>query len=250
MDHPKSSPLFIQVVNTIKARIDAGEYKPGDFLPAYKDIAEDLGVSMITVRKAMDILANEEGRIILRQGVRARVAEPNKGLVEIDINKDYNHWVEMAKGKKHKSRIELLDRMVIDCPPQIGKILRLAPGDRVERFRRVFSLQDKPIIYLVNYSHPKLMSRIPTKDLLSESFVESFQKNTGVEFREMEQRIQAATADIDLGKIMKVSFGSPLIYVQNIYLGANAIPTAISHMHYDAEHFVYTIKRNLTNEFS
>jgi len=249
MPHPKPSSLFIQVVNTIKARIDAGEYGPGDFLPAYKDIADNLGVSMITIRKAMHILA-DEGRIRLKQGVRARVAETSEDLFEIDISKGYSHWVEIAMGRKHKHQIDFLDRSLIDCPVQIRKLLRLGPNDQVERFRRVFIMHDKPIVYLVNYSRADLMSRIPTTGLFSKSFVESFQEYTGVKLKEMRQRLQAVTADIDLGKILKVNFGSPLIYVQNIYFGANDTPLAISQMHYHADHFVYTIKRNLTNEFS
>ena len=154
--------------------------------------------------------------------------------------------METAKGKKQKHKIELLDRMVVDCPPQIGKILRLAPGEQVERFRRVFSLQDKPIIYLINYARPEFMSRIPTNDLLSESFIESFQRHAGIRIEEMEQRIQAITADIDLGKILKLNFGSPLIFVQNSYLAAKYIPVAITYMYYHGEHFVCTIKRTLT----
>jgi GntR family transcriptional regulator len=249
MPHPKPSSLFIQVVNTIKARIDAGEYKPGDFLPAYKDIADDLGVSMITVRKAMDILA-EEGRIISKQGVRARVAEPSEELFEIEINKGYSPWVEITKGKKRKHKAKLLDRSLIDCPVQTRQLLRLSPNVQVERLRRVFIMDDKPIVYLVNYARADFMSRIPTSGLLSTSFIESFQEYTGVKFEEMEQRIQAVIADIDLGKILNINFGSPLIFVQNIYFDTNDTPIAISHMHYHADHFVYTIKRDLTNEFS
>jgi len=98
MVNRKPAPLFIQVSETIKAGRDGGEYTPGGFLPACKDIPDELGISLITVRKARDRLV-EEGRILAKQGVRHRVAEPSGEPVEIKINKGYYHWVEMAKGK-------------------------------------------------------------------------------------------------------------------------------------------------------
>ena len=247
MVHSKPAPLFIQVSETIKARMDSGEYKPGDFLPSHKDIADELGISLITVRKAMDLLV-AEGRVVSKQGVRATVVEPSEEPIEIEINKGYSHWIEMAKGKNQRHEFEFLDRTVIRCPGPLRKVLNLTSKAQVERFRRVFSLRDKPIVYLVNYARDDLAARISTEELLATSFMESFQKCVGLEFRKMEQRIQAVTADIDLGRILKTNFGSPLVYVQNRYFGTGEHPVALSYMHYLGSHFVYTIKRYLNQD--
>ncbi len=247
MVHTKPAPLFVQVSETIKARIDSGKYKPGDILPAYKDIADEMGISLITVRKAMDILV-DDGRVLSRQGVRARVAEPIEEPIEIEINKGYYHWMEMAMGKSRRHKIDFLDRTVMKCPAPMKRNLITGPKGQVERFRRVLSLRDNPIVYVVNYACADWTSRIPTKELLATTFVESFQKGAGVEIREMEQRIQAVTADLDLGKILKLNFGSPLVYVQNKYYGTEGIPIALSYMHYHGDHFVYTIKRQFNQD--
>lgn len=125
-------------------------------------------------------------------------------------------------------------------------ILGLSRKGQVERFRRVFTIRDQPIVYLVNYARPDLISHIPANDLLSASFVESFQKHVGIEFKEMDQRIQAVTADIDSGKIVKINLGFPLIYVRNTSFEADDLPIALSCRHYHADHFSHSIKRELS----
>lgn len=61
------TPLYEQVVKAIKDQIVSGVYKKGDLLPSEKELIDDLGVSRITVRKAMSILA-EMGYIKTEKG--------------------------------------------------------------------------------------------------------------------------------------------------------------------------------------
>ena len=50
-------PLSEQVVKTIERQIMSGVYRKGDLLPSEKELTENLGVSRITVRKALSILS-------------------------------------------------------------------------------------------------------------------------------------------------------------------------------------------------
>jgi len=52
-------PLYEQVKNEIRARIARGELKPGDRLPPEDDLASQLGVSVITISRALTDLARE-----------------------------------------------------------------------------------------------------------------------------------------------------------------------------------------------
>jgi DNA-binding GntR family transcriptional regulator len=56
------------VVAVITQRIEAGEYAPGRRLPPEKDLAVELGVAYMTVRKAMGIL-RERGLVITIWGL-------------------------------------------------------------------------------------------------------------------------------------------------------------------------------------
>ncbi len=52
-------PKYYQVYASLGARIHAGEFAPGDALPAERQLSADYGVSRITVIKAKDLLARD-----------------------------------------------------------------------------------------------------------------------------------------------------------------------------------------------
>lgn len=52
------TPLYEQVVKMIKDQIVSGVYSKGDLLPSEKEMIDNLGVSRITVRKALSILSD------------------------------------------------------------------------------------------------------------------------------------------------------------------------------------------------
>jgi len=59
---------YRMVVRVITARIDSGEYAPGRRLPPEKDLAAELGVAYMTVRRAMGIL-RDRGLVITIWGL-------------------------------------------------------------------------------------------------------------------------------------------------------------------------------------
>lgn len=52
-------PIYEQVVNQIKAQIISGELKDGDVLPSVRNMAAELRISSLTVKKAYDFLEKE-----------------------------------------------------------------------------------------------------------------------------------------------------------------------------------------------
>ena len=58
-------PLYLQVRDLLAQRIAKGDWKPGAMLPSEDELARQLGVSMGTMRKALDGL--EEERMVLRR---------------------------------------------------------------------------------------------------------------------------------------------------------------------------------------
>jgi DNA-binding GntR family transcriptional regulator len=75
MKRNSSLPLYQQVQDVLRARIDNGEFRPGDRLPAETELAQSLGVNRLTVRQAIAGLARA-GLVQARQGVGTFVARP------------------------------------------------------------------------------------------------------------------------------------------------------------------------------
>jgi GntR family transcriptional regulator len=68
------APLYQQIVDRIRREISEGRLPPGTPLPSFRALAEDLLVSVITVKRAYDELEHE-GILYRRQGLGTFVAE-------------------------------------------------------------------------------------------------------------------------------------------------------------------------------
>ena len=66
--------LYQQIVDRLKREISEGRLKPGATLPSFRTLAEDLLVSVITVKRAYEEL-EREGIIYRRQGLGTFVAD-------------------------------------------------------------------------------------------------------------------------------------------------------------------------------
>ena len=67
-------PLYQQIVDRLKSEISEGRILPGAALPSFRQLAEDLLVSVITVKRAYEEL-ERAGIIYRRQGLGTFVSE-------------------------------------------------------------------------------------------------------------------------------------------------------------------------------
>jgi GntR family transcriptional regulator len=67
-------PLYQQIVEGIKREISVGRLQPGDPLPSFRTFAEDLLVSLITVKRAYEEL-EREGIVYSKQGLGTFVSD-------------------------------------------------------------------------------------------------------------------------------------------------------------------------------
>jgi GntR family transcriptional regulator len=67
-------PIYLQILDQIRAAIAAGVYRPGETLPSLRALAVDLRVNPNTVQRAYDEL-EREGAVQARRGVGLFVAD-------------------------------------------------------------------------------------------------------------------------------------------------------------------------------
>lgn len=78
-------PIHDQVADDLRARIAAGEFKPGEYLPSVRVLQEQWGCSDGPIRDAFAILRGE-GRITSGRGSPARVREaPRRTVLAISV---------------------------------------------------------------------------------------------------------------------------------------------------------------------
>lgn len=106
-----STPLYEQIKNAIKENIVGNILVSDEQLPSVRQLSKELGVSILTVKKAYDEL-EKEGFIIIRQGLGTFVASMNPDLLREEKQKDIElHLLEACKIAKiiNLSKSELIE---------------------------------------------------------------------------------------------------------------------------------------------
>lgn len=67
-------PLYLQIMEQIKRRVAVGDLPPGTELPSIRQLAADLNISVITIKRAY-LELEREGVIYTRQGKGSVVAD-------------------------------------------------------------------------------------------------------------------------------------------------------------------------------
>ena len=80
-------PIYEQIVLQIKSKIKNGELTAGDSLPAIRTLAKDLKVSVITVKKAYEILQTD-GLIMSVVGRGTVIADVKREMITKNIEQD------------------------------------------------------------------------------------------------------------------------------------------------------------------
>lgn len=70
----RPEPLYMQIIDGIRREISSGRLAPNDPLPSFRELAEDLLVSLVTVKRAYEEL-ERAGIIYRKQGLGTFVAE-------------------------------------------------------------------------------------------------------------------------------------------------------------------------------
>ena len=86
-------PIFEQIENAIKEAIFSNELKEDDMLPSVRNLANDLKISFLTVKRAYDEL-EKAGFIKTVQGKGSFVAPKNLDLIKEEKLKEIQDYIE------------------------------------------------------------------------------------------------------------------------------------------------------------
>lgn len=139
LDPEQNQPLYQQVQRVLREAIEQRVLSPDDALPAERDLAAELAVSRITIRKAIDGLV-KEGLLVSRRGsgnfVCARV-EKNFAML--------TSFSEDMRARGRTPRSTWLRRAEGTVTPEEAIVLRLSPGTPVYRFHRLRFADNAPM---------------------------------------------------------------------------------------------------------
>jgi len=139
LDDRGRGPLYQKLQQALREAIQNRVLAPDEALPPERYMAEEFGVSRITVRKALDGLV-AEGLLTRRQGAGTFVAS----RVEKNFSK-LSSFSEDMTSRGRTPRSEWLNRAEAAVTPEESMVLGLSPGSTVYRFHRIRFADNEPM---------------------------------------------------------------------------------------------------------
>jgi GntR family transcriptional regulator len=204
---PKSSlPLYQQLERALREAIEKRVLSPDDALPAERDLAQDLAVSRITVRKALDGLVNE-GLLVRRRGAGSFVS----ARIEKNFAKLTSFSEDMRARGRSPSSVSL-KQSEGTVTPEEALTMRLSPGTPVFRFHRIRYADDAPMA--VEYCTIDA-SALRSLTVVDTSLYEALEKTGHRPVRAL-QRLRAVLLTAEQAKLLKSREGEAGLMVERI----------------------------------
>lgn len=170
LNKDSSVALYQQLVNEIEEQIRTGELKSGDRLMTEVELSKAYDISRITVRKAIEILV-EDDILIKKQGIGTFVAE--KKLKRNASN--FMGFTQMCINDGKVPMTKLLSADLTVAGPSDQKKLNLKEGDKMIRIRRLRYTNGIPVVLEENHLSHKYAFLFA--DDLEESLYETLAKH-------------------------------------------------------------------------
>ena len=206
LDEAHTLPLYQQLQRRLREAIENRILGPDDALPPERDLAEELSVSRITVRKAIDGLV-EEGLLVRRQGSGTFVSN----RVEKNFSK-LTSFSEDMRARGRKPRSVWLNRAAGTVTPEESLPLRSSPGTPVYRFNRIRYADEVPMA--LEYA-TVLASCLPSIDAVEASLYEALERTGNRPVRAL-QRLRAVLLTADQAKLLKAQEGDAGLLVARV----------------------------------
>lgn len=177
MNGVSGTPLYRQVYDSLRARIEFGEYRPGEALPSEQKLREEFGVSIITVRRAIHELSLD-GLVDSRHGIGNIVVDPQQSAVAVGLS---SFTSDVASGRLRLVRT-LISMDKVPADDDVAKSLRVQPYSIVWRLVRLDSEGGAPLSVDEAYLPPALAHSITPEIAGSPLFMHLWQQGEGLEF--------------------------------------------------------------------
>ncbi len=199
-------PRYRVLAEALSRQIASGELAPGAALPPERQLAEDFGVSRVTIRSAIKHLARE-GLVDQRRGsgtyVTDRVSQPLSVLTSFSED-------VAARGLLAEQRLVTSGTGTASPEEVIG--LGLPPGTPVTRITRLRSADGQP---LAIEASTVIQDALPTPELIDGSLYATMAAHDLRPVRAV-QRLTAIAIEARAAELLDVAPGAPGLLITRV----------------------------------
>jgi DNA-binding GntR family transcriptional regulator len=203
VDRNSPVPLYFQVAQHLEQLIESGALAAGAQLENETDLADKLGLSRPTMRRAIEYLVHR-GLLIRKRGVGTQVG-PAKVRRQVELTSLYD---DLAKTQRSPVT-QVLSFTIEPIPAPVAAELSLAEGTAVYAFERLRYAEAKPLALMHNYVPAHLLP-LTADDLQTHGLYNLFRAN-GINLKIAKQSIGARAATAPQARALEETRGAPLL---------------------------------------
>ncbi len=207
------TPLFQQVMDSIKDDVDSGKYQTGDRIPSEDELSEMFSVSRITVRRAVSELV-DRGYLTKVRGKGTFVNRP-KLARKICQTSEIQSFTETCAEAGRVAGATVLGVEVVEARASEAEFLGVEQGSKLVHVKRVRTADGVPIML------ERETGRRPTSDV----------KCT----------LEIAHASSKAAEDLKVSVGEPLFLETIHFLDQDGKPLMIGRQYIVGSLYIFNI---------
>jgi len=232
---PLGVPLYKEVKRRIIESVRHGEWPPGGVIPSESKLCERFGVSMGTLRKAVDELS-AEGFLIRQQGRGTFVASHNQDRFLFAF-----FHVARQDGHKEYPQVELVEFEKTKADAYAAALLHVEPGARLLRFVNKLELSGAPVVIDEVLLPESLFPGLTEKRLRERpaTLYQFYQEGFRVTVIRTEERLRAVKADAFKARLLGMKAGDPLLLVIRVALSFKDQPVELRHSYVDTRRYEY-----------
>ena len=231
-DYPE--PLWIQAVNLINREIASGVLKPGMRLPPERELCQQLSISRVTLRKALNKLV-DDGVLSASHGRGWYVAE-TAGSAGKEFPNSLESFTETAARMGLVAGSRVLRAEIQPATFDQAEELSIAPGTPLFHLDRVRLLDEVPIALDVTRIPATLAPSLADADFTVDSLYEKLAE-AGIEPLRADATIEAREADPSVAENLGLAVGKPVLVMRQVAVDRTEHPLFVSTITYAGDRY-------------
>jgi GntR family transcriptional regulator len=228
-----ADPLWTQAADLIAAEIRRRALPPGAKLPPERELCLKLGISRITLRKALGRL-EEQGVVTASHGrgwfVAAPAPAPSEWPTELES------FTATARRKRMRPSSLVLRQEVRPASFETAERLDVPAGTALFQLGRVRLLNDVRIAVEQTLLIADLVPGLDAVDFTRASLFEELQARD-VSLDRSEATIESRTADHSVAQLLHIEHGAPLLVLDQTLYTRDQHPALLSTIEYSGDRY-------------
>lgn len=223
LDGTSFVPFYEQIVDQVRSLVKEGSLREGQIFCSEGEIARLLGISKMPVRQAFQKLRSE-GLLVIARGKRPVISS---GRVPWNFQQLRGFGEEMRRRGLAPSA-KLLAADLQDPEVEVAQALKLGPGERIYRLRRLRFVNAKPVAIVTSHLPARLFSGIDRQDLEQQSLYHIMEHTYKRKLHWAEEIIGAVTAQEEDAAVLMTVAGAPLLMIKETTYDTQQVPIEYS----------------------